>query len=44
MSGTKKPKKSVFAHLIKLYEILLRFALKPIVSEIMKNSFYPLAS
>ena len=43
MSGTNTPKTYVSVHLVKLYKILLRLALGPIVSEIMKNKlFFPL--
>ena len=39
MSGTNTPKTSVCAHLVKLYTILLCFALGPIFSDIKKNNF-----
>ena len=44
MSWTNTPKTSVCAHLVKLYKILLCFALGPIVSEKMKNKLFSPAS
>ena len=42
MSEANTPKTSVSAPLVKLYKILLRFALGPLVSEILKNKvFFP---
>ena len=37
MSQANTPKTSVSAPLVKIYKILLRFALGPLVSEILKN-------
>ena len=37
MSEANTPKTSVCAHLVKPYKIWLRFALGPLVSEILKN-------
>ena len=45
MSEANTPKPSVSAPLVKLYKILLRFALGPLVSEILKSKvFFQLAS
>ena len=41
MSGFNTPTTSVCAHLVKLYKILFRFSLGPIVSEKMKIIFSP---
>ena len=44
MSETNTPKALVCAPLIKFYKIFLRFALGPLVSEILKNNvFFQLA-
>ena len=40
MSEAKTPKTSVCAPFVKLYKILLRFALGPLVSEILKNTVF----
>ena len=39
MSKPNTPKTLVSAPLVKLYKILLHFALGPLVSEILKNNF-----
>ena len=43
MSEANTPKTSVCAPLVRLYKILLCFALRPLVSEISKYKFFPLA-
>ena len=40
MSEANTPKTSLCAPLIKLYKMLLHFALGPLISDILKNNFY----